>query len=92
MDITHVCIRLSDHEKLKGFASITLDDQIVIRGLKVIRGGKGYFVAMPNRRVRRGAYLDVAYPITNDFRLDIERIVLDKYWETIKRNYSQRRA
>ena len=36
--ITEVRVSLRDDAKLKAFASITLDDSFVIRGLKIIEG------------------------------------------------------
>ncbi len=54
MDITEVRIKLMecDHEeRLLGFCSITFENAFVIRDLKIIRGGKGPFVAMPSRKL-----------------------------------------
>ena len=51
MEITEIRISLRDDNKLKAFASITLDNCFVVRGLKIIEGAKGTFVAMPSRRV-----------------------------------------
>lgn len=53
MEITEVRVKLmSDpNDRLMGFCSITLDGSFVIRDLKIIQGGKGFFVAMPSRRL-----------------------------------------
>ena len=56
MDITEVRIKLMEdnsgsNERLQAFCSITLDDMFVIRDLKIIEGGKGFFVAMPSRKL-----------------------------------------
>jgi len=53
VEITEVRIKLMDdpHERLQGFCSITLDHCFVIRDLKIIRGTKGSFVAMPSRKL-----------------------------------------
>ena len=68
MEITEVRISLRDDDKLKAFASITFDDSFVIRGLKIIEGGQGTFVAMPSRRRNDGTYQDVAHPVNNEMR------------------------
>ncbi len=83
MEITDVKISLRNEERLKGFANITFDDLFVVRGLKIIRGFKRYFIAMPSRRRRDGLFIDVAHPIKNEFRMRVEKIILDKYWETL---------
>ncbi len=81
MDITEVRISMRDDAKLKAFASITLDDCFVIRGLKIIKGQTGTFVAMPSRKRKDGDYQDIAHPINNSTRKWMEDIVLSKYEE-----------
>ena len=68
MEITEIRISLRDDNKLKAFASITIDNCFVIRGLKIIEGAKGMFVAMPSRKRPDGTYQDVAHPINNETR------------------------
>lgn len=79
MKITEVRISLRDDAKLKAFASITLDDSFVIRGLKIIEGKTGTFVAMPSRRRKDGEYQDIAHPINNEAREEMETIILAEY-------------
>ena len=79
MNITEVRVSLREDAKLKAFASITLDDCFVIRGLKIIEGKTGTFVAMPSRRRKDGEYQDIAHPINNEAREEMERIILAEY-------------
>jgi len=53
MNITEVRIKLLNNQadKLRGFASITVEDCLVIRDLKVIEGTNGLFIAMPSRKL-----------------------------------------
>ena len=53
MEITEVRIKLvSDlDDRLRAFCSITLDRAFVVRDLKIIQGQRGYFVAMPSRKL-----------------------------------------
>ncbi len=54
MKITEVRIKLvhDPGDKLRGFATITIEDSLVIRDLKIIDGNKGLFVAMPSRKLQ----------------------------------------
>ncbi len=81
MEITEIRISLRDDNKLKAFASITLDNSFVIRGLKIIEGAKGLFVAMPSRKRPDGTYQDVAHPINNETRDWMEEQIIAKYEE-----------
>jgi stage V sporulation protein G len=53
VEISEVRIKLMDDpsDRLQGFCSITFDKCFVIRDLKIIRGAKGSFVAMPSRKL-----------------------------------------
>ncbi len=53
MHITEVRIKLMEdvQERLQAFCSITIDGCFVIRDLKIIKGTKGAFVAMPSRKL-----------------------------------------
>jgi stage V sporulation protein G len=79
MTIDLVTITLYANEKLKAFATIVIDHCFVIRGLKVIEGREGLFVAMPNRPKPGGGYQDIAHPITHEARAMVEDAVLSAY-------------
>jgi len=53
LNITEIRIKIvpGQRDKLRGFASITLDDALVIRDIKIIDGGDRLFVAMPSRKL-----------------------------------------
>ena len=52
MEITDVKIKLvrNKDDRLKAFCLITLDNEFVIRDIKIIMGKNGHFVAMPSRK------------------------------------------
>ena len=57
MKISEVRFKLVDarHEggnRLRAFCTITLDDEFVVRDLRIIEGPGAYFVAMPSRKLR----------------------------------------
>lgn len=81
VEITEIRITLREDEKLKAFASITLDGMLVVRGLKIIEGANGTFVAMPSRRRKDGTFQDVAHPINRDTREWLEAAVITAYKE-----------
>lgn len=53
MEITEVRVKLvaNKDDRLKGFCSMTLDNEFVVRDIKVIEGTNGLFVAMPSRKM-----------------------------------------
>lgn len=85
MNISEIRITLRDDNKLKGFASITIDNAFVIRGLKVIEGASGLFIAMPSRKRRDGTFQDIAHPINMETRELMERQVIAAYRKELQR-------
>lgn len=84
MKITEVRVNLQDEEVLKAFVSITLDNEFVIRGLKVIQSADGHrFVAMPARRKKDGTFQDIAHPINRETRDYLERVIFAAYEEEL---------
>jgi stage V sporulation protein G len=53
MEISEIRVKLVSNkdDRLKAFCSMTLDNEFVIRDIKVIEGTGGYFVAMPSRKM-----------------------------------------
>ena len=68
----------------KAFASITVDNLIAIKGIRVVAGSKGHFVTMPQSRDNEGNYHDIAFPVNGDLRKAINKAVLDEFKEAVK--------
>jgi stage V sporulation protein G len=86
MKITEIRVSLRDDEKLRAFVSITFDECFVVKGLRIIRGIRGLFVAMPSRRMPDGEYQDLCHPINPSTRRWLEQEILAKYRAEIERN------
>jgi stage V sporulation protein G len=86
MEITEVRVFPVQEDKLKAYVTITLDQCFVIRGLKVIQGTTGLFVAMPAKRRKDGTFKDIAHPLNAETREWMERMVLDEYHREVRRS------
>jgi stage V sporulation protein G len=53
MEISEVRVKLIENkdDRLKAFCSVTMDNEFVVRDIKIIEGTNGYFVAMPSRKM-----------------------------------------
>ena len=53
MEISEVRVKLVNNkdDRLKAFCSVTMDNEFVVRDIKIIEGTSGYFVAMPSRKM-----------------------------------------
>lgn len=69
---------------LKGLAQIVLNDQMVIRGLRIMEGENGLYVNYPCDPFYKGDdFRSLCNPITRQLREHIENCVLEKYQETV---------
>ena len=65
---------------LVGKASVILNDQFQIRGLRIMEGENGLFVGYPNDPFYKGEdFRSVCFPMTRQLREHIENCVLEKY-------------
>ena len=80
MEITRVKIGLCDgDDRVKAYASITLDHCFVIHGLRLTYSKKGYFLFMPGRKMADGTYVDIVHPLNNETRQMIQDRVVAEY-------------
>lgn len=69
----------------KAIANIVLNDQIQVRGLRVMDGENGLFVGYPIDPFYMGEdFRNIVFPITAELRHHIEKSVLGKYDEATK--------
>lgn len=69
---------------LKGLAQIVLNDQLVIRGLRIMDGLNGLFVSYPiDPFYKADDFRTILNPITRQLREHIENCVLEKYQAAI---------
>ena len=84
MQITSVKIRKVEKEnsRMKGKASVVIDDAFAIHDIRIIEGDEGLFIAMPSRKTPTGGYRDIAHPINQEVRGMFEKEILDAYANT----------
>lgn len=70
--------------KIKAMASIVLNDQMQIRGLRVVDGVNGLFVGYPSDPFYQGEdFRSICMPITRPLREHIENCVLERYQQSV---------
>ena len=81
MKITSVTVRKIDKEnsRMKGIASVLLDDCFAIHDIRIIEGDNGLFIAMPSRQTSVGGYRDIAHPINTETRQMFEKEIIEAY-------------
>ena len=95
--ITNISVyTLNDsNSKTVALATVTISDCLVLTGLKIVKGKKGMFVSMPQRKLSKpdkngNEYADIFFPVTHDFREELNNAVLDAYDEKVDEEKNDR--
>lgn len=72
------------NSKTLALATVTISDCLVLTGLRIVKGKKGMFVSMPQRKLSKpdkngNEYADIFFPVTHDFREELNNAILDEY-------------
>ncbi len=81
MKITSVNVRKVEKEnsRMKGIASVLIDDSFAVHDIRIIEGDNGLFIAMPSRKTATGGYRDIAHPINPEGRAMFEEAIFEAY-------------
>lgn len=83
MEITDIKFRHVEQDgRLKALVSVTFDNTFAVHDIKIIDGNDRLFLAMPSRRMPDGRFRDIAHPVGNALRDELEHKVLDAYRAT----------
>ena len=80
MKITSVNVKKIEKEnsRLKGIASIVIDDSMAIHNIRIIQGDERLFVAMPSYKSKE-KYFDFVHPINKETREYLDTTILKEY-------------
>lgn len=70
--------KLENGGSTKALASVVINGELAVRGIKVMESEKGAFVALPSRKIGN-EYKEIAFPVTAEAREALNNAVLDSY-------------
>ncbi len=84
MEVTSVSVRRVEKEgsRMKGIASVVLDNSFAVHDIRIIEGDNGLFIAMPSRKTATGGYRDIAHPINPDMRKTLQDAIINEFNNT----------
>ncbi len=74
---------------IRATASVNLNDCFAIRNVKVMDSSKGLFVAMPSYKGGNGEYKDICFPVTKEFRQQLNDAVIEAYHQAMSMSQGQ---
>lgn len=79
MEITKTIIYRVNKGKMLAYATVTINDSIVISGIRLYEGDNGRFILFPSRTSKKGRKFDIAFPCKDEIREMILREVEIEY-------------
>ena len=71
--------RLQKASRVKAFVDLGINNALLIKGIRVVQGKKGLFVAMPTEQGKNERWHERVRCLTQEIRLMIAQKVLDAY-------------
>lgn len=69
---------------LLAFANVTIGDSFKIDGFRICSGENGLYVNMPSTQDKQGKWRDVCWPVTADFRRQLNDALIEGYGAAIE--------
>ena len=81
MEITDIKIKKaeSSNGKLLAFASVVIDNAIVIHNIRLIDNEGKRFLSFPGVKTSQGKIADVVHPINTETRAAFEKAIFDEF-------------
>lgn len=71
-------IQSSTTSKTLAFFDIQLDNEIIIKGFRIINGSKGLFISAPDEKGKDGKFHETVI-LPKEMKADLEKIALEEY-------------
>ena len=69
----------TEHTSVKAFVDITINDCLLLKGIKVVYGSQGLYVNMPQEKARDGKWYDTIKFLDSETLENVRSTVLNTY-------------
>lgn len=87
MKVTDIkVVPIKSHNRLKATVTIVFDQVFKVRNIKILprKNNNGFYVSFPEIINNRGDYFAVAFPMTKEFRSEVENAIIKEYFRVLK--------
>ena len=76
--------RIEGQNRIKAFVDVSINDALLIKGVRIVEGNKGLFVSMPVEQGRNEKWYERVRCLNKSIRDEIANVVLTAYSGEIK--------
>ena len=77
-------VRFDGGGSLKAYCDLAVNNQFLIKGLRVVEGKTGLFVSMPRQQGKDAKWYDSVVALDKEIRKAVGRVVLEAYEQTVE--------
>ena len=71
--------RIDNGSSLKAFADVLINSQVLVKGIRVIEGKNGLWVAMPSAQAKDNKWYETVSILDEELKQGLQDIVLESY-------------
>ena len=71
--------RLPDNGRIKAFVDMAINDQLLLKGLRIVDGKRGLFVSMPQEKGKDNRWYNSVDCLSAEIRQEINTVVLSAF-------------
>ena len=71
--------RIEGQNRIKAFVDVSINDALLIKGIRIVEGNKGLFVSMPVEQGRNEKWYERVRCLNKSIRDEIANVVLTAY-------------
>jgi stage V sporulation protein G len=72
-------VKWNHHSALRAFCDVSVDHELLIKGIRVVEGRRGPFVSMPRQKAADDKWREVVVPLTPETKVELSRVILDAF-------------
>lgn len=73
--------RFNGDSALKAIVDIAIGEEFLVKGFRIVEGKNGLFIAMPREQGKDGKWYGIAFPLTDDAKEELQRVILEAFSE-----------
>ena len=77
-------VRFDGGSSLKAYVDLSINNQFLIKGLRVVEGKTGLFVSMPRQQGKDSKWYDSVVALDKETKKAVGRVVLEAYEQTVE--------
>lgn len=74
--------RFDGEGPLKAIADVSIGEDFLVKGFRVVEGKNGIFVSGPQQPGNDGKWYPTAYPLAEEVKKELDRVILDAFGDT----------